>query len=464
MTKGQRFWEWTGAAAIIASVIYTVVFLFQNNYLPFTFFYEPYDIYADWFNTAYWAFDKGTYDAWQTLYPPLSFVFLRGLSIPSCYPRVRPYGIDLSFGLAARDCDWLGLTSIWVIFLIAAILTYLCFRKIDKSTAIPRTIVVAFGWPMLNGVERGNLVTIAFVFFVLATGPLLKRAWQRWLCLALAINFKVYLLGAMVAPLLRRRWRWTEGVVISVVIVYLISFAILGRGSPAEIYANLQSWNDLGGGTPLDLWSMTTYEPLLKLARSDEFPLILIIGSRNLDLVVALIPVLLNMARGMILLAAFATWLRPEVVPHHRIFNFAVMMALITTEAGGYTSIYFMFLTLLEPWRGAGRKIAIVICYILAIAADIPIDEVAPVVRDTYVGGSTTIITFYVKLMPFIRPLLIQILAVAIACVTIRDVWMDIRKDGWGERWRFRHDAPLVPWLRRPTAPSIALKSNPAGQ
>ena len=183
------------AAVILGGLVYCLGHLVVRGYLPQPFFYEPFDIYADWFNTAFWARDPGTYDVWKTLYPPLSFVILRLIGIDSCYPQGRAF--DPSAGLAARECDWVGLVAIYGFLIIDIALIYYVLRKVDRRTAIQRTICVGLGLPMLDGVERGNLVLISFLFMILAFAPVLKSARLRWLCAGLAINLKVYLIGVL---------------------------------------------------------------------------------------------------------------------------------------------------------------------------------------------------------------------------------------------------------------------------
>lgn len=451
--------EWSFAFITLASLVYCTIFLFQNHYLPSPFFYEPNDIYADWFNTAYWARDSGTYDVWQTLYPPLSFVFIRLVGVESCYLRNR--GFDPSVGYPARECDWLGLSSIWLLLLLNIVLTYLVLRKVDKSTAIPRTICLGLGWPMLDGVERGNLVLVAFPCLVLAAAPLLRSARLKWLFAGLAINFKVYLVAAFVPLLLKRRWLFVECCLIATLIVYVISYAALGRGTPIEIFQNLRSWGAQSTVSPLDMWPATTYNALYSLLDGDVFPVMLLLGSKNIENIQLFIQVVLRTTQGMILLAAVATWMRPEAVSTSRAVLLGLMLALITSEAGGYTPTYFTLFIFMERWRGFGLKLAIFGCYLMAPSLDIPIDQVAPVVRDTYFGRSTTVVSFYVTAWPFVRPLVIQIIAIAIAATTIHDVWKDIGQQGWAERWRFRNDAPLLPWVQRPTPPSVGNPPQP---
>ncbi|RYZ83351.1 MAG: hypothetical protein EOP06_20150, partial [Proteobacteria bacterium] len=200
--------ETLAATAIAVGLVYCTWHFFYYYYLPQPFFYEPADIFADWFNTAYWARDPGTYDVWKTLYPPISFVFLRIFGIDSCYPKLRPYLTqDLSPGLAARECDWIGLAALAIIFFVNLFLIYRVFRRWDRKTAVQRTICLGLGLPMLDGLERGNLVLVSFMLLLLAFAPLVRSAWVRWLCAGAMVNFKVYLIAPILALLLKRRWQ-----------------------------------------------------------------------------------------------------------------------------------------------------------------------------------------------------------------------------------------------------------------
>ncbi|RYZ92436.1 MAG: hypothetical protein EOP06_04255 [Proteobacteria bacterium] len=187
------------AAVILVGIVYCAIHAAQYGYLPAPFFFVPSDTFADWFNTAFWARRSDAYETWATIYPPLSFVFIRYLGIDRCYPQFRPF--DPSAGLAARDCDWLGLVVMGAIFVLNVVLTWKTFRKIDVRTAPMRTICLALGMPMLNGLERGNLLLIAYTCVLLAAGPLLSSARLRWLFAGLAINFKVYLIASFVETL-----------------------------------------------------------------------------------------------------------------------------------------------------------------------------------------------------------------------------------------------------------------------
>jgi hypothetical protein len=440
LTPVNRWLEPLFATAVVASAAYALWHLFTFAYLPQPFFYEPFDIWADWFNTAYWAYDPGTYDNWRTLYPPLSFVFLDLVTLDRCYPMSAG---DYSAGLPARSCDWLGLASLHLLLVLCVVLVGRTFWKMDRRTAPWRTLAMGLGWPLLDALERGNLMLAAFACMVLAYGPLLKSARLRWLAAGLAVNFKVYLIASIIPLLLRRRWRWVEGALLSVVLVYLVSFAWLGRGTPTEIYRNISSWNANDGGQLLDLWVATTYLPLEKLLKGDIVPLMQMIGSDNVDLLLILIPLTLHFVQAMILLAALAVWLRPHTVPNFRVVNLGVMMALITADSGAYTPAYFIFFVFLERWRGFAVKYAIVMCYVLSISADIRLDPVPPVVRETYLWATTTTVVYYITLGSFIRPLIILTIPLALSCATIYAVWRDFYPERFIIR-RFRAGKPSI--------------------
>lgn len=446
--RDERKVEAILSAVILGALVYCATFAYVYNYLPQPFFYEPADTFADWFNTSYWARNLGTYDTWATLYPPLSFVFLRFFGLDSCYPSGR---WDTSAGLAARDCDWLGLGTIIALFSLNLILIYVTFRRINRRTAVLRTVCLGLGWPMLDGLERGNLVLVSFTCLLLWAAPLLKSSHGKTVFIGLAVNFKVYLIAAIVPLLLRRRWRLVEQALVAVVLVYLASYAMLGRGTIPEIARNIGDFASNPTTQVLDLWYSSTYNPAISLLEGNNFPVTLLLGSQAIEHLLFALKGLILLAQCSIMLAVGMAALRPEVIPPYRFVNLGILMALITSEAGGYTPVYWTLLVLMEPWRGIGRKIAIVLCYIIAIPLDIPLYYAPPVVRDTYFGNSTTIISYAVTVMPFVRPALVIMVAVAISSVTIRQVWEDIRLQGWSGRWRLRRDAPMLPGMRRPS-------------
>jgi len=121
--------------------------------------------------------------------------------------------------------------------------------------------------------------------------------------------------------------------------------------------------------------------------------------------------------------------------------------------------LIFVFM---EPWRGVGRPIALLVAYMLCIPAEYVIFDIAPMVRTSWLwnDGAHVITQYGVGIASFLRLIGNYLIIICLACVTIRDVWADIRHQGWRERWRFRRDAPILPQVERPVPISNANARN----
>jgi hypothetical protein len=441
--KARWGWlEWVMAIAVLVLLGRMLWALGEWGYLPQPFFYEPSDTYMDWFNTVFWAHQPGAYEDWGTLYPPLSFVVLRLLSKASCYAGAE--------GVLSRDCDWVGIVAIHAIYVINIVLIALTYRKVDCSTAVPRGFALAAGMPMLYALDRGNILLLCFTCMLLAYGPLVHSARLRWLFAGLAMNFKVYLVATIASQLLRRRWLWVEGALIAAIAVYAITYAILGEGTPTELYRNIRAFTEGWEAAALiDIWYPATFKPMISLL-GGSFPAAQFIGSDIVEIGLALLPILTMIAQAAIVLAAAATWLRPEVVPRHRVAFLGTAMALVSSEAGGYTHILAIMFVFMERWRGFGRPLAILCCYLLCLPGDITIGEMPPLRAESYLGNSPVEVHFGFGIGMLLRPALLIIATVALSSTTIREVWQDIRIQGWQSRWRYRCDLPILPGVARP--------------
>jgi hypothetical protein len=236
--------EWLLGALVLISLLNAVRFLHAHGLLPQPFFPNYWDTWMDGINTAMWAHLPGAYDVWRSIYPPLSFVWLKIFSLSQCYADAD--------GFSIRDCDWVFRYTMWGFFFLNLPLIYLMYRRTDGRTAVPRAIAVGLGLPMLFALERGNLVIPCFTFFA----PFLRSARLKWLCVAMTVNFKPYLIGPVFASLLRRRWRWFEGCVVSIILVYAVSYVLYGSGSPMEVIENMIIFAESGREAD---WSVSYY-------------------------------------------------------------------------------------------------------------------------------------------------------------------------------------------------------------
>jgi hypothetical protein len=293
--------------------------------------------------------------------------------------------------------------------------------------------------------ERGNVLLVCFTCLMLAYGPLVRSARLRWLFAGLAVNFKIYLIGTIFAQLLRRRWLWFEGAILATVLLYLVSYAIVGEGSPREIYSNIAFYADqFQAANVLDLWFPSSLVPLRGLLEGTLFPILNFISSQTAELLLLAVRVIMMSVVLSVVMAAAATWWRPGVVPMHRLVFLTVGLAVTTSEAGGYTQMLLLFFVFMEPWRGFGRILALCIAYVLCIPLDIPISEIPPVARDSYFAGHIVLAQYSIAVGNFARPILVCVLVVTLSMVTIRDVLADARRGGWRIPWRFREYNPRL--------------------
>lgn len=415
--SGLPLVEWALVVPIVIGLAFCAWYLSNYGYLPQPYFYEPYGTYMDFFSVAQYAHQEGAFDIFGSIYPPLSFALLRVLSWAPCY-------VD-NGAVEARSCDVAGIASLYLVFAINAVLIYLTFRKIDRRTAIPRSFALALGLPMTYTLERGNLLLFCFTCILLAYGPLLRSARLRWVFAGLAVNFKIYLIGTLFAQLLRRRWLWFEGGIIATVVVYLVTFAVYGDGSPWQIYDNIALF--AGGykaSTLLDLWYTNSLIPLRTLLEGDaQFPIVGAVGSSYVAIGLIAVKTIIIVTVASVVLASAATIWRPAAVPTFRVVYLSIAMAMATSELGGYTQIFTVLFVFMEAWRGIGRRFAIIMAYVLCIPLDVPLQFAAEVYRESFLSGGPVITQYWLTLGAFLRPVLLYSIAIALAIVTIRDVW-----------------------------------------
>jgi hypothetical protein len=444
------FLEYFMATVIVACLIADFVYFFKYQYFPQPFFYDVGDTWMDWFNPAYWSHVSGTYDSYKTIYPPLTYVILKAITWGPCYPNAQ--------GGWSRDCDKLGIIALHLTYVVCIALTARTLLKVDRRTALPRSLAIALGLPMLWALDRGNVILITYIFVLCAYGPLIRNAWLRCIFAGLAVNMKVYLIGPIVAQFLHRRWRWAEWAIMSTIIVYLVTFAIFGSGIPFEVINNITEYADgLTIDNPLDIWMASSLRPLLQLSNSRVFPTGLILGSNKVDIIRAVVPVSIAIGQAMVMLAAIACYVRPEAIPRSRMVLLSISIALFSTEVSGYTEILVLLFLFFENAKGFLRRFAILMGYILCIPYDINLDTVPQLVKDTFFFQTSVIVQYHIQLGPFVRPFLSLSIPIALSLLTVIEVYRDIRSDGWSNRWWFRRDIPLTPRAIRPRPPAPEL-------
>jgi hypothetical protein len=437
------------AVAILVCGLICAKLTIDKGYFPPPFFFDTENTFGDWFNTAVWAHQKGAYDTWLTVYPPLTFVLLKFVGLPACY--------GLGEMSSMRDCDWVGIVAIHLSYAAAMTVASLSFLKVDRKTALPRGFALAAGMPALFGLERGNVIFFCYICVMLGWGPLLRSARLRWLFAGLAVNFKVYLIAGVLVQLVRRRWLWVEGALISIVLVYLVSFLILGEGTPVEIVANLVNFAEGFYGTQADVlsfWYANTFSPLYNVLTDSAAPAASLIGDDLVKLGAIVSLVSMRTGQGLALLALLAAWIRPEAVTPQRLTLLALSFVLITQETSAYTQPIVFFFVFLERWKGWLVPIAITLTYLVSLPGDIMLGNGGlHFTQYSYIATQWVLVERGMAAGMILRPLALVLVTSLFAVDTIASVVKDVRQDGSQWRWRFRNDAPILPRVRAPHPP-----------
>lgn len=366
-----------------------------NGRLPQPFIFDTYDTFMDWFNTAYWAHNRGEYAVWRSVYPPLSFVFLRFAGFSDCY-AVSP--------VTARDCDSLGISVILVAYVVCIGVVAISFWRNDRRSAIMRTIAVAFGLPLLFTLERGNLIIIAFPFFALAHGPVvIPRVW-RAAAMAVTINFKPYLLIPGVAWAVGRRWTTMELVGIATVLIYLITYGLNGDGSITTLIDNTKNFIEFQGGLIYEaLYYSTSYAPFLNFD-TYLFPTRDFVPTAIVDAISFYVPILIRLTQAVVALCVFGAYLQPKVLSHQRLAALLLGAYLVTSSPGGYAALFLVFLVFLEKAHRVGVYIAVAVAYLVSIPYDKAVGELFAVTNQAWLANRDVTESFGVSLGLFVRP------------------------------------------------------------
>lgn len=381
--------------AILAAVADVAHFFLTRGYLPQPFIWDPQDTFMDWFNPAYWAIHEGAYSVWRSIYPPLSFMLLRVLSIPRCYA---------STPFAARDCDIVGVAAILIFYIACVVASFMAFRRHQPRVATVRTIAIAFSYPALFVLERGNLLIPCFLCFVLAYGDLLKSRWGQALAVAMTINFKPYLLVPAFAFAFKRRWRLLEMSGIATLAVYLVSWGFVGAGSPSEILANTAHWITFTGADFIsEVYYTTSYNSFFGVL-DHGFPILRFAGSEDLEAAVFGVKLAMLVAESAAIAALIGAWLQPRAATTARIVALLLLLSLTNRSPGGYSELCVVFLVFLEPWRRPGPIIAIISAYLISLPFDFVVAELPPTHTGSWLTGEAATGEFGIAVGQFVRP------------------------------------------------------------
>jgi len=394
---------------VLGSAIWVLAFFIDHHFLPQPFVFDVNDTFMDWFNTAFYANRPGAFDVWHTVYPPLSFVFLRLFSLHSCYEG--PFN--------ARDCDWLGTVALMGSYVLDGVVAALVFWRRDRATAIPRSLAFTFGLPLLFALERGNLILVCLIPFMLVYGEMLGSRFSRALAIATTINFKPYLVVPSLALAVRRDWRALELAGLATIALYLVTLMLFGSGTPGEMLDNIRIFSNVVGGQFWEQTYLSTSYSTVLVIKDSPFPILTYTSSASVEIALWLIPLLIVMTQLVALAALVANWLQPRGIPLGRNVALLVGAHLATQSPGGYTLTFLIFMVFLEVGRRPGQMVALVAAYMLSITYDHVLATVIDTDSPSWLSGWSTHVNFGLAVGQFIRPGLVILITWSLAIDSI---------------------------------------------
>jgi hypothetical protein len=411
--------EW-GVAGLIAALLAAAVWrLHATGSLPQPFFYNPSDSLMDLYNTAYWANRPGAYDVWHAIYPPLSFLFLRLGSLHACYRATAIEG---------RACDPLPAAILAAFWLGGVVLCGVIFRRADRATWAPRLVAMAAGLPMAYGLERGNLLIVAFFFLLVwfAAGP--RRRLLRILSLAIAINFKPYLALVIVPYAIAGRWREFASYLSASLALYFATFLAMGAGSPLDLLNGVRTligqtgqhyWNNLYNATSYG--ALTSYLGALAASAPGGGGLL-----RGAAAALGGLVVLAHLgALACFVLAAK----RPERVKPTRLAALALVWMLACFGCSGYSEIFLVFFAFAERWRGWPAAVVVCAAYLLCLPADLVLGPADHLRAFSFLGGREVWTSHGLALGQLARPAVVLAAELALVAANCSSL---VRRNGAG--------------------------------
>ncbi len=405
--------ETVGALLILIGLWRVYSLFMSNGYLGPPFVFDVGDTFMDWFNTAYYAHNGHAYDIWRTIYLPLSFVVTGLFGDPTCYDRA-PYD--------ARDCDVFGIYFILFMYVVCVVVTALSLWRQDRSTAVQRSIAIAAGGPLLYALERGQLIMLTYIAFVLLYGGLLRS--RKWFVATAAFmaNTKVYMVFPLLALPIKRDWRLFEYCALGALALYLVTILIVGAGTPFELIGNLVNWFGVRLGTVWDeMLYTTTYKPLLQLDVY-QYPVRDYIDQRWVDAGIVFIQGYVLGSRLVCWACIALAWLYPKSISTTRLIFFILMQSFINQNPGGYSITLIVFLVFMEKARSPATVLAIICAYLMSVPGDWTLVKLFDAERQSWLSGRLVMSEYVVPWGALVRPGIIAILLWALAIDSLINV------------------------------------------
>jgi len=382
----------------IAACVYLWLSFKENGYLPSPFVYDKADTFMDLFNPMYWADEPGRYTDWGSVYPPLNFLFLKGV-------RWLLVGqIHESDAFTLRDSAKPFIPYIAAVFAASALFVFRhdLWRGFTGAQKALFFFIFLLSPPMMFSIERGNLIIFALGFLALA---LARPGWTRTFAIGMLINIKPYFALYLVAFAISQRPKELISCTMMAGAIFLISGILLDEHFLEFLQNLFQFSQDLNLFSPRELLglpsSVSAFTSVLRIYSSvgGTFS----IAGLGIDSIVTLV----ESIKWLVILAAFLSLgLGGRRIPiETTLVATTIAITNLGTWVGGYSFILYACV-IPTLCRLTYRRIYLACVFLIFMPIDvITLFSESLGNRYSYLSDATVSVNFQVSLEAFLRPI-----------------------------------------------------------
>lgn len=385
---------------------YYLVYLQENGYLPSPFLHDKSNTFMDLYNTSCWFSRDEYYSVWNSVYPPINFLFLQMINVLSgagtCTNTPEIY--------RAENIWLIGPFFIMVLMLPLAIISACKKQNIigefDTMQKILLYVVIVLSPSVLFALERGNLIFLS-VFAIVYLLSMDNEKYRAFL-IAILINLKPYFLVLSLYYLAKRDFNTFVLVPIMSAIVFVVSGALLGDNYWLFFYNLL----DFSGHEALfskrEVLSFPSSVSSFAyvFASIEPFPILSFLNSEDVS-------ALIGLSKNLLLLIAIIIYIRNGAIlnPQESFFFLMVIVTNIGVSVGGYSLLFYLpFLPYLIMTRRSSVQNSVILICVLMLNMSI-FDLFYLVSQDigyqfSFLGSKDVIVEWSITLGSVLRPLL----------------------------------------------------------
>jgi hypothetical protein len=382
-------------------------FFLNNGYLASPFIGDKNDTFMDFFNTLYWTFTEGRYTSWNSVYPPLNFIFFELIGV-----------LDYEFvqQLVGLGGNSIGLRQSYILAEFIIVMYLLCpvflmnnhywseFSFIQKTFIY---LIFILSIPFLFGLERGNIIIITLPLLGMMIGGSPRKSI---LPLSILINIKPYFVLLTYGYLCKHDKRNFIKVVLLSGFIYISSGVFFGDENFLLMIPNLFGFNnndELFSVTELLAVSssITSFSQAIK-TETIQYSVFFQKLSLSPELLINAISFI---KWFVVLLAFYSIWINAKRLPIGLIFScIIIIITNISNTVGGYSLIFYLAILPLISKLKYSRYFYLSIFIMFSTLLDwIPVFNVGmnyPFMESWLSGEKTPNIIFTLGIGTIIRP------------------------------------------------------------